>query len=122
MISAKYQARNGSANLPGTSKHVINFMNRSVYRTQHKLMDKVQLRSELNMFTTLMFYDSRTPIPLIQSYFVILWANADIHFAMNYILSVFCRKIDEVAVVTLLKQLTVFSREDGRYVNIIKAL
>ena len=69
-----------------------------------------------------MFDPKQPPHPLLQSYFIMLWANLDIYYAMNYILSAFCTAFDEVAVVTLLKQLTVFSSSDGKYVEIIKAI
>ena len=66
------------------------------------------------------------PHILVQSYYIVLCANVDIHYAMNYILSAFCTGFDEVAVVTLLKQLTVFSDhnhdEDENYVYVIKAI
>ena len=62
------------------------------------------------------------PHPLIQSSYISLWANVDIHCTMNYILSAYCTGFDEVAVVTLLKQLTVFSGADGTFVGIIKAI
>ena len=62
--------------------------------------------------------------PLIQSSYISLWANVDIYYAMNYILSAYCTEFDEVAVVTLLKQLTRLSEDDAResFVRIIKAV
>ena len=89
----------------------------------NKTFCKTQLRAELSAFYAYMFDDYRNPPhPLIQSYFIMLWANVDIHFAMNYILSAYCMAFDEVAVVTLLKQLTVCSGADGIYVGVIKAI
>ena len=75
-----------------------------------------------------LFADYRNPPhPLIQSHYFVLWANLDIYYAMNYLLSAFCSRFDEVAVVTLLKQLTVFSDRDhddesNDFVYIIKVV
>ena len=62
--------------------------------------------------------------PLIQSCFISLWANVDIYYAMNYMISAFCTAFDEVAVVTLLKQLTQHSvrNSEESFVRIIKAV
>ena len=70
-----------------------------------------------------MFADYRNPPhPLIQSHYIMLCTNVDIYYAMNYILSAFCNGFDQVAVVTLLKQLSVSSAAHGRFVGIIKAI
>ena len=79
----------------------------------HKLLSK---------FSKEMFCENATHHPAIQSYYISMWANVDIYFAMNYILSAYCTGFDEVAVVTLLKQLTAFSGETGEFVSIIKAI
>ena len=41
-----------------------------------------------------------------QSRWIALWANIDIYYAMNYMLSSFCTQFDEFAVAVLLKQLS----------------
>ena len=71
----------------------------------------------------IMFADAQNPpSALIHSYYITLWSHIDLYYAMNYILNAYCTGFDEVAVVTLLKQLTVSSVSDGIYVNIIKAI
>ena len=89
-----------------------------------QLMTNAQLEECLAEFEGVIFENAKKnpPHPLIQSYFIILWTNINIHFAMNYVLSAYCTAFDEVAVVTLLKRLTVFSGADGIYVSIIKAI
>ena len=93
-------------------------LSRLVDKNIFKRMGRIRLCSVLpNMF------DHKQPShPLLQSYFIMLWVKVDIHYAMNYILSAFCTAFDEVAVVTLLKQLTAFSSSDGKYAEIIKAI
>ena len=80
-----------------------------------------ELRMELTKMRPIMFNDTmNSPHPIIQSDYIVLWANVDIYYAMNYVLCGFCTELDEIAVVTLLKQLTVFSLSDD--VHIIKAI
>ena len=83
--------------------------------------DEKKLSYHLAAFSKRIFCENATH-PIIQSYYIMLWANVDIHYAMNYIMSPFCTAFNQVAVVTLLKQLTVCSGADGIYVGIIKAI
>ena len=81
------------------------------------------LQLELAQMRQIMFNNtSNPPHTIIQSDYIVLWANLDICYTMNYILSAFCTGFDEVAFVTLLKQLTVFTDRNGKYVSIIKAI
>ena len=59
---------------------------------------------------------------LIQSYYISLWSQVDLHYAMNYILSDFCTALDEAAIVVLLKQLTVFASSNDIFAGIIQAI
>ena len=87
-----------------------------------------RFRRNLTLFERIVLGDppevKRSPHVFIQSDYIFLRGNLDIHYAMNYILSPFCTGIDEVAVVTLLKQLTAFADGAGArgYVWIIKAI
>ena len=82
-----------------------------------------ELCIELAKMSSVIFNGSAdSPHAVIQSDYIVLWANVDIHFAMNYILSAYCTAFDEVAVVTLMKQLTVCSDRYGDYAGIIKAI
>ena len=84
-----------------------------------KWISKAELIRNLSKYQDIMFADIQfPPHPFVQSAYIVLWANADIYFAMNYILSPFCQSLDEVAIVTLLKQLTVFWGEDIKFLEI----
>ena len=102
---------------------VANTMVALVMQMLDRKLSRNVIHNKLSSFHDFMFADPKhPPHPLIQTHFIMLWANLDIYYAMNYILSAFCNGFDEVAVVTLLKQLTVLSGKNGAYVNIIKAI
>ena len=84
-----------------------------------------ELKPRLAHYSKVMFayFDEDVrPHVVIQSYYIVLWANVDINYAMNYILSAFCTEINENAVVILLKQLTAFSGKSGDYWTVIRAI
>lgn len=95
-------------------------------RMRHKALHDDRLRGSLLVFEQIMFSDPQHPPPFaIQSDYIFLWANLNIYYAMNYILSPLCSGFDDFAIVTLLKQLTV--RKDARkgtrsFVNVIKEI
>ena len=110
-------------NLSVLDRNISDAMKPSIIHMVNRKFCKTQLRTEVSAFYVFMFANYRNPRhPLIQTYYIMLWANVDIHFAMNYVLSAYCTAFDEVAVVSLLKQLTVCSGADGIYFGIIKAI
>merc|ERR1712232_759812 len=81
-------------------------------------------KSTLPSFAQIMCSDAKYPPPFaMQSDYIYLWANANIYYAMNYILSPLCSGFDEFAIITLLKQLTVFSSpSEVTFVQVIKEI
>ena len=101
----------------------IEILAKMIDKAKFNNLGRTEIWERLPALHAFMFADSRNPPhPLIQSYYIMLWANANIYHAMNYILSAFCKGLDEVAVVTVLKQLSSYSGGDGAFVNVIKAI
>ena len=105
----------------GTEFNTSTTMKHLWHDIRDKWISKQELEAQLALYQDIMFASPVVPHPLIQSNYIVLWANVDIYFAMNYVLSPFCQSLDEATIITLLKQMTVFSGYQGTFANLIKA-